>query len=106
MVVVDMSARLEVERPGDARGVFIVRPLTYREFMEFAASQEGADGGSASNIEGMMQVCKKGVVSYRIDGVEHTATPEMLEGAAIADIVACFKAIVGMSKVGAEDAGK
>jgi len=108
-VVVDMSHRLEVERPGGAKGAWIVRPLTYREFIDFCKRTNDAakdpDADPASGIRQQMEVCSAAVVAYRIDGKEHPVTPELLEGASLADISACFNAIMGLSKLEAETAG-
>lgn len=102
-VIVDMSHRLEVERPGGAKGAWIVRPLTYREFVENAKRAEPED--SVSNLEHMLEVCTSTVVGYRIDGKEHSVTREMLESAGLADIVECFRAVMSLSRIDAETAG-
>lgn len=104
-VIVDMSHRIEVERPGGAKGVWIIRPLSYREFLSLAKDHQAPASGVVSSLELFMKVCVLAVVGYRIEGKEHPVTQEMLEAASAADIAHCYREVTTISKLDVETAG-
>lgn len=104
MIAVDPEMCIEVMQPhSKERGVFLVRPLTYRGFMEIAR-REGE--GVVEHVTLMADVCKLAIVGYRWEGQPREWSADDVAELPLPSIAAVFKAVIDLSRVSVEQAGK